>query len=307
MKRHLRILAPVYVVFTFIVACGGGSDEPLPVTAIPKVTNEVKCAFNRLDDAMNKCKSGVGDILPLLLSQQNGGGNSGTQTALLLQMMNKPKRKQPAPALPNGDNCPQPQVDNETSCKDDMVTAFLLLKSSHLSDGSMAINDPIVRKRLEDVIKKFIAVASMQFQLNPMQQMHLGLSLNNALNSGALNGALAAGDLSILNSYLNTPQMRALASPTPAAAPNGWPVSTPGIGTNTNTAYSTPGVPVSTGAAGSSTRLTLGIGSGTNTASRSLVTDDTPKSPVVQQTVSNTSLMRAKGYGLPRRAVAPKL
>jgi len=298
MKRHLLILAPAYIVFTFIVACGGGSEDPPPVASLPKITNDFKCAANRFDDALKKCKSGVGDILPLLLAQQQQGGQSDASLAILIASMNKGQSQAPTPiALPNGDACPKPQVDNSSSCKDDMITAFLLMKSSTKTDGTLAINDPAYRKWIELKIRQYIQVASMQFNLNPQQQLYLGTTIMGALNSGALNGAIAAGDLSVLNSYLNTPQMAALAS-TPTPAPQGWPISTPGLNTGNQGFYNSGAV--STPGTGTSTRLTLNVGQG----ARAVVED----SSKVQQTVGVNQLRQVpKGVGLPSRAIAPRL
>ncbi len=298
MKRHLIILAPVYLLFTFIVACGGGSEAPPEAKTLPGITKAGLCATKRLGDALKMCKDGVKDVLPLLLAQQQQGGGKDASLALLLSAIKKPQPAPPVPpaALSNDDACPRDEKDGD--CGTNLTTSLLLLKATQKSDGTMAINDPAYRKWIELTIRQFIQVASLQFKLNPMQQLYLGTQITAALNSGALNG-VGTGDLSVLNSYLNTPQMQALATQTQA------PIYTPGLNGGNGNGMMANGA-VSTPPTGRSTSLNLNSGSATG-SNKSLVTENSSKqnggTNSRGQMVDVSQLRAARGVGLPSSSV----
>lgn len=204
MRKLAAIFSPVLL--AFFVACGGGGDSPPPLSSLPQVTPEIKCADFRLDDALNKCKSDVSSQLPLLLANQGGNGDDPGRGALLAALLaNRNRNTPPPPPAPPGDpSCSRPQVDNKTSCNDDLITALLLWKSAPKKDNSLAIYDPLYRRYLFLKLRGFLNQSAQQMGLNRAQGLQLADRLKDSFTSNVLSrSGLSPSEVGGLSNYLN--------------------------------------------------------------------------------------------------------
>lgn len=242
-KRWAAILSPAAVLF--FAACGGDDTPPPPIVQAPQVTAEIVCANETLDKALAKCKEKINDALPLLLTAKDQGqalavvlqagqaaAKDKAQAIQAIQTANQQKvqkmtsdanKAQDAanqaanPTNPTASQtkakinvdprCTAPIQDPDTSCKDDIITALLVWKSAHKSDGQLAANDQYYQNYLMQKLKSFVSQSASQAQakysLTPDQLGGLAASFQGALVSNAPSAGMSSGAAQKILNNLN--------------------------------------------------------------------------------------------------------
>lgn len=254
------------------------------VTQNPTTTTQILCADQRLSDAMNKCKSSVTMMLPMLLNQNGGGGDGDDkQRALMMALMAKGMGGS-TPSAPPGNGCPR-QSDAGTSCNDDLITTMMLWQSAHKNDGSPAMSDPWYQKYLMSRVQGFVADSAKEMKLGPIDMLKVGTALSAALSQGALRhpaaGAFASVTGALVDRTGGAPQFAAGSPPKVTGPPQ---VTTPRLSDGKALAM------VGGGTGGSA------FGGGTDTGSTG-----------PRQTIGFADLHEARNVGLKPSAIpAPK-
>lgn len=192
MKRHLLILAPLFI-FALFVGCNhddAGNALPPPLANLPPA----KATSCQISKAVNQCKSSMGPEVLLLMTQKNNGGNQDN-TALLLAMLNKPQPRTidpiPGPDCAAGEAARhQGETRNSLSCNDALVLAMMFAKSAEDTRNNGKLWwDASFRRYVEARFKNAVIDYGMGLPISPAQRLVLGQNFQAALNqSGAFNG-----------------------------------------------------------------------------------------------------------------------